>query len=145
MLKKDWVCRDSLFSIVDQVADKFTDMYWWVSDSIGLNLTVYKSSSTSKKSFDEVAGQLYSEKRKQGGYLKDSALLEIAQELDKHFSLQKVQPKLWKKIEDHNKQGSSEVHTFKQAVQSGKFMRPVQKRISTAGQRWAREHRRTTD
>lgn len=67
---------------IDKIAFNFDDMHWWVSDG---GLTVAKIIRTPPQDFDEIAGRIVSEARRQlqgKKYLSRGEHLNIASQLD---------------------------------------------------------------
>lgn len=123
-------CFDSMGNVLNHIAMNYLNVYWWVSEK-GLNMAV-ESPQAPLSSFDALAGRLTTARWKNG--LSQSALIEIAKEIDAHgFKLHdELQPAYWKLIAEHNQKKSRDpITTFEQAILP-RFSRGIRRRLYIA-------------
>jgi hypothetical protein len=128
-----------LGTLLNDVADFFPNMYWWISE-VGLNFKVLPPDVPELSAFDQLAGRLTVENWL-NGRLENAAVLTIADALDDAgFRLRdELQPAQWKAIADHNQKFSRDaVTTFRGIASRSIFVRSIKKRLYTARERFLR-------
>jgi hypothetical protein len=121
---------------IDDIAAQYEDMRWWISKE-GLNMAIVPPAAAKLSRFDELAGKLFVDRRKDGKLSKES-LMVIAKELDAAgFRLrEQLQPAQWKPISVHNrKYAKHPIKSFKDACQP-RYVRSVRRRLYVARDRY---------
>lgn len=121
---------------IDKIADQYEDMRWWISKD-GLHMAIVPPAAAKLSRFDELAGKLFVDRRKDGRLSKES-LMVIAKELDAAGFLlrEQLQPAQWKPISEHNqKHARHAIKSFKDACQP-LFVRSVRRRLYVARDRY---------
>jgi hypothetical protein len=135
------VCFGYAGDLLDQVAENYPDMRWWISDN-GLHMAIVRPGAKQLSSFDELGGRLTSISWKDGKLCRE-ALWEIVRALDeKKFSLKdELQPKQWKEIAEYNQKWPHRaIKTFEQAARNPRFVCSVRRRLYVARQKFAQAH-----
>jgi hypothetical protein len=137
LLSRGGVVFGYVGKFLDELAESFPDMYWWISD-VGLNFKVLPPDVPELSAFDQLAGGLTVENWANGKLLSD-AVPAIADALDNAgFSVSdELQPAQWKAIAEHNQKYSRRaVKTFRDIVLKPTFVRFFKKRLYTARDRF---------
>jgi hypothetical protein len=130
---------DSLGNILDEIAENFPNMRWWITER-GLNMAIVPPDEVLDY-FDSFAGELCITHWKDG--LSEESLKFIAEALDtkaaerKWKFLDSFEPAARKKIAAYNKQNSRRpIETFERAAAHPRFVRLVRQRLYRARARF---------